>query len=72
MCGYNPFYWYEKDLDNEYLERTGNSMDGFKQAQQEWERDCIYFPFDRYDTDYREDYEDEDPEVDRRLEDREW
>lgn len=21
MCGYDPFYWYEKDLDDEYLER---------------------------------------------------
>lgn len=28
MCGYNPFYWYEKDLDDEYKERfakNGNS-----------------------------------------------
>lgn len=21
MCGYDPFYWYEKDLDEEYRER---------------------------------------------------
>lgn len=21
MCGYDPFYWYEKDLDDEYKER---------------------------------------------------
>lgn len=21
MCGYDPFYWYEYDLDNEYKER---------------------------------------------------
>lgn len=21
MCGYDPFYWYEKNLDDEYKER---------------------------------------------------
>lgn len=20
MCGYNPFYWYDRELDNEYIE----------------------------------------------------
>lgn len=24
MCGYDPFYWYEKDLDEEYKERFLN------------------------------------------------
>lgn len=35
MCGYDPFYWYEKDLDDEYKERmeadderTGNPIVG--------------------------------------------
>lgn len=69
MCGYDPFYWYEKDLDNEYLERTGSNMNGFHQAQQEYERDNIYFPLDKFEDDYSY-CEDEDPEVDRRLEDR--
>lgn len=27
MCGYDPFYWYEKDLDEEYRERTGYGLD---------------------------------------------
>lgn len=44
-------------------------MDGFRQAQQDWERDNIYFPFDRYDYVRDEHIEYEDPEVDRRLED---
>lgn len=44
-------------------------MDGFKRAQQDWERDNIYFPLDRYDYSCEEHMEDEDPEVDRRLED---
>lgn len=26
MCGYDPFYWYEYDLDNEYKERTGYGL----------------------------------------------
>lgn len=46
-------------------------MEGFERAQQEWERDNIYFPLDRYDDCYDEYADDEDPEVDRRLED-EW
>jgi hypothetical protein len=46
MCGYDPFYWYEKDLDNEYLERIGNNMDGFRQAQQEYES-RMFAPYDR-------------------------
>lgn len=44
-------------------------MDGFEQAQQDWEIDNIYFPFDRYDYSHKECTEYEDPEVDRRLED---
>lgn len=71
MCGYDPFYWYEYDLDKEYLERTGdNFMDGFQRALQEWERDNLYFPLDKFEAE-DEDYKKyEDPEVDRRLEDR--
>lgn len=68
MCGYDPFYWYEKDLEEEYKERTGYDMNGFYQAQQEYESKI----FDPYGYDDEVDYEDEDPEVDRRLEDREW
>lgn len=34
MCGYDPFYWYEKDLDDEYVQRMGINnervQDGFK------------------------------------------
>lgn len=67
MCGYDPFYWYEKDLDDEYLKRTGGNMKGFYQAQQEYESK-MFDPYG-YDEDDYED-EDEDPEVDRRLEDR--
>lgn len=44
-------------------------MDGFYKALQEWERDNIYFPLDKFD--YEENIEYEDPEVDRRLEDKE-
>lgn len=45
-------------------------MNGFKQAQQEWERDNIYFPLDKDLKDLDSDgWEEEDSEVDRRLED---
>ena len=64
MYAYIGLAWYEQDLDNEYKERTGCNMDGFYQAQQEYESK-MFDPFG-YDE---EDYEDEDPEVDRRLED---
>ncbi len=47
MCGYDPFYWYEYDLDKEYLERTGDKrMHGFRQAQLEYER-YLTSPFDK-------------------------
>jgi len=26
MCGYDPFYWYEYDLDNEYKERMSDGV----------------------------------------------
>lgn len=42
-------------------------MQGFKQAMQEYERKL----FDPYRDDYTEEWEEEDPEVDRRLEDQE-
>lgn len=44
-------------------------MEGFEKAQREWERDNIYFPLDRYNDKFIDYIEDEDPEVDRRLED---
>lgn len=70
MCGYNPFWIYEAMIDGEYEERTGGNMQGFYQAQQEYEN-RLFDPFgvEDYETNY---YEDEDPEVDRRLEDIEW
>lgn len=66
MCGYDPFWIIESMLDEEYKERTGNSMQGFKQAQAEYEKKMT----DPYRDDYTEEWEEEDPEVDRRLEDR--
>ena len=27
MCGYDPFYWYERELDSEYAERMTESED---------------------------------------------
>lgn len=61
MCGYDPFYWYEKDLDEEYLQRTGeNNMKGFQQAQAEYESK-MYAPYDEGGALYSEDEkEDED------------
>ena len=44
-------------------------MEGFERALQEWERDNIYFPLDRFNYDGKHYREEEDPEVDRRLED---
>lgn len=31
MCGYDPFYWYEKELDEEYAERTGYGIDSINE-----------------------------------------
>ena len=45
-------------------------MEGFQKALEEWERDNIYFPLDKFNYDPSNPYEYEDPEVDRRLEDR--
>lgn len=66
MYAYIGLAWYEQDLDNEYKERTGCDMNGFYQAQQEYESKMT----DPYRDDYTEEWEEEDPEVDRRLEDR--
>ena len=27
MCGYDPFYWHERELDSEYAERMTESED---------------------------------------------
>lgn len=45
-------------------------MEGFQRALQEWEHDNIYFPLDKFGHDATSPCEYEDPEVDRRLEDR--
>lgn len=66
MYAYIGLAYYEQDLDDEYKERTGYDMKGFYQAQQEYERKMT----DPYRDDYTEEWEEEDPEVDRRLEDR--
>ena len=68
MYAYIGLAHYEQDIDNEYKERTGYDMNGFYQAQQEYESK-MFDPYG-YDEDDSED-EYEDPEVDRRLEDRE-
>lgn len=67
MYAYIGLAYYEQDLDNEYKERTGYDMNGFYQAQQEYESK-MFDPFGYDEEDYEDEYE--DPEVDRRLEDR--
>ena len=35
MCGYNPFYWYEQQLDNDFIEQKRKDAEMLKTIPKE-------------------------------------
>ena len=50
MCGYDPFYWYEKDLDEQYLAYE-NGIDSVEEYQESLNDNKMNDDYDRCSDD---------------------
>lgn len=50
MCGYDPFYWYEKELDEQYLAYE-NGFDSVEEYQESLNDNKMNDDYDRYSDD---------------------